>query len=277
MGWVKNVMGGVRHSPFSRIKSMHADITADEARAKGYVTAALKVEEVFPILKRVTTPTTIYKKQKLDRDDIIDITDFNVVAWLKREMRVMLDEEIARAILVGDGRGAVADKISETEVRPIWLEDIVVYIHREIAALADTTTDLIDDIISMRVEYRGSGSPSCFMAPSLLTAMLLLKDGDGRRMYRSVTELAAELRVSEIVEVPAMEGLVHTPVATEYALRAIVVNLADYTVGADKGGEINMFDDFDIDYNQQKYLIETRISGALTVPKSALVLEQLTS
>jgi len=277
MGWVKTIMSGVRHSPFSRIRSLHADITADEARAKGYVTAALKVEEVFPILRRTTTPTTIYKKQKLDRDDIVDITDFNVVAWLKREMRVMLDEEIARAILVGDGRGAVADKISETEVRPIWLDDIVVYIHREIASLASTTTDLIDDIISMRVEYRGSGSPTCFMAPSLLTAMLLLKDGDLRRMYRSVTELAAELRVSEIVEVPAMEGLVHTPVATEYALRAIVVNLADYTVGADKGGEINMFDDFDIDYNQQKYLIETRISGALTVPKSALVLEQLTS
>lgn len=278
MGWVKKIMDGVRHSPFSRIKSMHANITADEARAKGYATGDLKIEEVFPILKRTTTPTTIYKKQKLDRDDIVDITDFNVVAWLKREMRVMLDEEIARAILVGDGRnGASDDKISETEVRPIWLEDTVVYIHREVAAFADGTVDLIDDIISMRVEYRGSGSPACFMAPSLLTAMLLLKDQNLRRMYRSVQELAAELRVSEIVEVPAMEGLVHTPDATEYALRAIVVNLSDYTVGADKGGEINMFDDFDIDYNQQKYLIETRISGALTVPKSALVLEQLTS
>jgi uncharacterized protein (UPF0297 family) len=278
MGWVKDVMGGVRHSPFSRIKSMHANITADEARAKGYTTGDLKIEEVFPILRRTTTPTTIYKKQKLDRDDIIDITDFNVVAWLKREMRVLLDEEIARAILVGDGRdGASDDKISETEVRPIWLEDTIVYIHQEIAAFADGTVDLIDDIISMRVEYRGSGSPKCYMAPSLLTAMLLLKDNDLRRMYRSVQELAAELRVSEIVEVPAMEGLVHTPDATEYALRAIVVNLSDYTVGADKGGEINMFDDFDIDYNQQKYLIETRISGALTVPKSALILEQLTS
>jgi len=277
MGWVKNVMTGVRHSPFSRIKSMHANITADEARAKGYVTGALKVEEVFPILKRTTTPTTIYKKQKLDRDDIVDITDFNVVAWLKREMRVMLDEEIARAILVGDGRGGASDdKISETEVRPIWTDDAV-YKHQEVAAFADGTVDLIDSIIEMRVEYRGTGSPICFMAPSLLTAMLLLKDNDLRRMYRSVQELAAELRVSEIVEVPSMEGLVHTPVATEYALRAIVVNLSDYTVGADKGGEVNMFDDFDIDYNQQKYLIETRISGALTVPKSALVLEQLTS
>lgn len=276
MEWVSSVMGGVRHSPFSRIKSLHADITADEARAKGYVTGAQKVEEVFPVLRRITTPTTVYKKQKLDRDDIIDITDFNVVAWLKREMRVMLDEEIARAILVSDGRGAVADKISETEIRPIWTDDAV-YMHQEVAAFADTTADLIDDFLSMRVEYRGSGSPDCFMAPSLLTAMLLLKDGDSRRMYRTPQELAAELRVRSIIEVPAMEGLVHTPVATEYALRAIVVNLTDYTVGADKGGEINMFDDFDIDYNQQKYLIETRISGALTVPKSALVLEQLTS
>lgn len=276
MEWVNSVITGVRHSPFSRIKSLHADITADEARAKGYVTGDQKLEEVFPVLRRITTPTTIYKKQRLDRDDIIDITDFNVVAWLKREMRVMLDEEIARAILVGDGRGAVSDKISETEVRPIWTDDAV-YIHQEVAAFADTTTDLIDDFLAMRVEYRGAGSPTCFMAPSLLTAMLLLKDADGRRMYRTPAELAAELRVSNIVEVPVMEGLVHTPVATEYALRAIVVNLSDYTVGADKGGEINMFDDFDIDYNQQKYLIETRISGALTVPKSALVLEQLTS
>ena len=276
MEWVNGVMTGVRHSPFSRIKSLHADITADEARAKGYVTGAAKLDEVFPVLRRVTTPTTIYKKQKLDRDDIIDITDFNVVAWLKREMRVMLDEEIARAILVGDGRGAVEDKISETEVRPIWTDDAV-YMHQEVAAFADTTVDLIDDFLGMRVEYRGSGSPTCFMAPSLLTAMLLLKDADERRLYRTPMELAAELRVKNIVEVPAMEGLVHTPVATEYALRAIVVNLGDYTVGADKGGEVNMFDDFDIDYNQQKYLIETRISGALTVPKSALVLEQLTS
>lgn len=276
MEWVSGVMTGVRHSPFSRIKSLHADITADEARAKGYVTGAAKLDEVFPVLRRVTTPTTIYKKQKLDRDDIIDITDFNVVAWLKREMRVMLDEEIARAILVGDGRGAVEDKISETEVRPIWTDDAV-YMHQEVALFADTTADLIDDFLGMRVEYRGSGSPTCFMAPSLLTAMLLLRDTDTRRMYRTVQELASELRVKNIVEVPAMEGLVHTPVATEYALRAIVVNLGDYTVGADKGGEVNMFDDFDIDYNQQKYLIETRISGALTVPKSALVLEQLTA
>jgi uncharacterized protein (UPF0297 family) len=278
MGWVTTVLKGTRHSPFSRIKSMHADITADEARALGYTTGNLKIEEVFPILRRTTTPTTIYKKQKLDRDDIIDITDFNVVAWLKREMRVMLDEEIARAVLVGDGRsGASDDKINETNVRPIWTEDTVIYTHQEVAAFADGTTDLIDDMIEMRVEYRGSGSPTCFMAPSLLTAMLLIRDLDGRRLYRSEAELASELRVSSIVEVPAMEGLVHTPDATEYALRAIVVNLSDYTIGADKGGEINMFDDFDIDYNQQKYLIETRISGCLTVPKSACILEQLTS
>jgi len=278
MEWVSAVMGGVRHSPFSRIKSLHADITADEARAKGYVTGDLKVEEVFPILRRTTTPTTVYKKQKLDRDDILDITDFNVVAWLKREMRVMLDEELARAILVGDGRSGVAtDKIDETSIRPIWTEDQVVYAHQEVAAFADTTEDLIDDIIGLRVEYRGSGSPDCFMAPSLVTAMLLLRDTQGYRMYKSLAELAAEMRVNRIIEVPVMEGLVHTPVATEYALRAIIVNLSDYTVGADAGGEVNMFDDFDIDYNQQKYLIETRISGALTVPKSAMILEQLTS
>lgn len=274
MGWVKGVLNGVRHSPFSRIKSLHADITADEARAKGYVTGAQKVEEVFPILRRTTTPTTIYKKQKLDRDDVVDITDFNVVAWLKREMRLMLDEEIARALLISDGRsGASPDKISETELRPIYGDDAV-YVHYEEVVVGHTASDLIDDLISARVEYRGSGSPSLYVAPSMLTSWLLLKDADGRRMYRSVAELASELRVSEIVEVPAMEGINRTPVATQLNLRAILVNLADYTIGADKGGEVNMFDDFDIDYNQMKYLIETRISGALTVPKSAIVLEQ---
>ena len=276
MEWVNRVLSGTRHSPFSRIKSLHADITADEARARGYVTGNLKVEEVFPVLRRITTPHTIYKKQKLDRDDIIDITDFDVVRWLKGEMRVMLDEEIARAILVGDGRDPVTevdDHIPTANVRPIWGDDAV-YVHHEQVAVGRTADELIDDIISATDEYRGSGMPTLFVAPSQLTAWRLLKDADGRRLYRSVGELAAELRVSSIVEVPVMEGLNRTPAATQYNLRAIMVNLQDYTVGADKGGEINFFDDFDIDYNQYKYLLETRISGALTLPKSAIVLEQ---
>ena len=276
MEWVSTVLGQTKHTPFSRIKSLHADITADEARARGYITGNLKVEEVFPILRRVTTPTTIYKKQKLDRDDIIDITDFNVVAWLKAEMRVMLDEELARAILVNDGRDPITeidDHINTENIRPIW-GDAAVYVHYEQVAVDRTDDDLIDDMITARIEYRGSGNPVCFVAPTQLNAWLLLKDNDGRRMYKTVAELAAELRVKAIIEVPAMEGLNRTPDAIQYNLRAIVVNLNDYVVGADKGGEINFFDDFDIDYNQYKYLLETRCSGALTVPKSAIVLEQ---
>lgn len=276
MEWVKVVLASTRHSPFSRIKSLHADITADEARARGYVTGNLKVEEVFPVLRRITTPHTVYKKQKLDRDDILDITDFDVVRWLKAEMRVMLDEEIARAVLVGDGRDPVTevdDHIPTDNVRPVWGDDAV-YVHYEQVVVGRTTDELIDDFITAMGEYRGSGSPTAFMAPSLLTAMLLLRDADGRRLYRTAAELAAELRVSSIVEVPVMEGLNRTPVATQYNLRIVAVNLADYTIGADKGGEVNMFDDFDIDYNQYKYLMETRISGALTTPKSAVILEQ---
>lgn len=273
MEWVSSVINGTHHTPFSRIKSLHADITADEARALGYITGNLKVEEVFPILRRITTPTTVYKKQKLDRDDIVDITDFNVVAWLKREMRVMLDEELARAVLVGDGRsGASDDKISASNIRPIWGDDAVYVTHNQVLSSL-TTTDLIDEIIEMRTDYRGAGSPTLYLAPTFLTAMLILKDGDGRRMYRSLSELAAELRVSKIVEVPIMEGLERTD-TLDYYLKAIIVNLSDYTMGADRGGEINFFDDFDIDYNQYKYLVETRVSGALVVPKSALVLEQ---
>lgn len=276
MEWVNSVLNGTSHRPFSRIKSLHADITADEARARGYITGNMKVEEVFPILRRITTPKTIYKKQKLDRDDIIDITDFNVVVWLKAEMRVMLDEEIARAILVTDGRDPVADvddHINTENVRPIWGDDAV-YVHYEQVAATRTDDELIDDLITARIQYRGSGNPTCFVSPTQLNSWLLLKDGDNRRMYRSVAELAAELRVKEIVEVPVMEGLNRTPDLVQYNLRAIVVNLMDYVVGADKGGEINFFDDFDIDYNQYKYLLETRISGALIVPKSAIVLEQ---
>jgi HK97 family phage prohead protease len=276
MEWVAGVLSGTKHSPFSRIKSLHADITADEARARGYVTGNLKVEEVFPILRRVTTPHTVYKKQKLDRDDIVDIVDFNVVSWLKSEMRVMLDEEIARAILVGDGRDPVAevdDHIPTENVRPVWTDSDVYAYHQQVVSTADED-DLIDEIIRARSEYRGSGNPTMYISPGILTEMLLLKDADGRRLYKSESELASELRVKKIVEVPVMEDLVRDDDGTDYALKAIIVNLRDYTVGADKGGEINFFDDFDIDYNQYKYLIETRISGALTVPKSALIIEQ---
>lgn len=277
MAWVSGVLSGTRHSPFSRIKSLHADITADEARAKGYVTGAEKVEEVFPILKRVTTPTTVYKKQKLDRDDIVDITDFNVVSWLKSEMRVMLNEEIARAILVGDGRLITdADYINVENIRPIWGDDSVYVTHLQDLEYAEDIdpNELIDALISARTDYRGSGSPSLFVAPSLLTSWLLLKDENGHRLYKTVGELASELRVKEIIEVPIMEGLTREPETNIiYHLQAIMVNLRDYTIGADRGGEINMFDDFDIDYNQYKYLIETRMSGAMWVPKGAVVLE----
>lgn len=274
MEWVSKVLTGTKHTPFSRIKSLHADITADAARARGYITANQKVEEVFPVLRRITTPHTIYKKQKLDRDDVIDITDFNVVAWLKSEMRVMLDEEIARAILVGDGRDPVADvddHIPHTNVRPVYQDDVV-YTYNVQVALARTADEMIDDLITAREQYRGSGNPTLFVAPNMLTQWLLLKDADGRRLYRTVGELASELRVAGIVEVPVMDGVEND--AATHDLRAIMVNLMDYTVGADRGGEINFFDDFDIDYNQHKYLIETRISGALTVPKSAITLEQ---
>lgn len=275
MEWVSRVISGTKHVPFSRIKSLHADITADEARALGYVTGNLKVEEVFPILRRITTPHTIYKKQKLDRDDILDITDFDVVRWLKSEMRVMLDEEIARAVLIGDGRDPVTevdDHIPTDKIRPVWGDDAVYCYHKQVAS-TQGTDDLIDDIITARIEYRGSGNPDMYLPPSFLTAMLLLKDGDGRRLYRSVAELAAELRVNSIIEVPLMENQVRTD-TVDYNLMAIIVNLRDYTMGADRGGEINFFDDFDIDYNQYKYLLETRCSGALVVPKSAIVLEQ---
>lgn len=274
MEWVSVVMGGVNSSPFSRIKTLHADLTPDEARARGYVTGNLKVEQVFEILRRITTPVTVYKKQKLDRDDIIDITDFSVVSWMKREMRFMLDEELARAFLVTDGRDPVVqvdDKIVETNVRSIWKDDELYTYHKQVASTR-TTLELLDDFITAMGEYRGSGDPDMFCSPSFLTTLLLLRDLDGRRLYRSLQELAAELGVNRIVKVPVMEGLSRG--APVYNLKAIAVNLRDYTVGADKGGEINFFEDFDIDYNQNKYLIETRISAALTLPKSAIVLEQ---
>ena len=279
MGWVKTVMAGVHHTPFSRIKSMFADITEDDARAKGYIKGKLKKEEVFSLLKRTTTPTTIYKKQKLDRDDVVDITDFDVVAWLKSEMRMMLDEEIARAILVGDGRLASSDdKINESNIRPIWTDAELYTINSVInvesnATGADKATAFIDQAVRSMKNYKGSGSPTCFMTEDMLTECLLLKDTIGHRIYKTVNDVATAMRVSSIVTVPVMENLTRTVDGATHTLHGIIVNLNDYNVGADKGGAINMFDDFDIDYNQQKYLIETRCSGALIKPYSAIVIE----
>ena len=281
MDWVQKVMRGVHHSPFSRIKSVFADITEDEARAKGYIKGKLKKNEVFTLLKRTTTPTTIYKKQKMDRDDLIDITDFDVVAWLKGEMRMMLDEELARAFLVGDGRlSSSDDKINELNIRPIWTDDDLFTIKKLVevdlstASESDIAKEFIRSVIKSRKDYKGSGNPVLFTTEDFVTDCLLLEDTTGRVIYDSVAKLASVLRVSEIITVPVMEGLTRT--TTEGKTRnllGIIVNLADYNVGADKGGAINMFEDFDIDYNQQKYLIETRCSGALTKPYSAIALE----
>lgn len=279
-GWVSKVMSGVHHTPFSRIKSMFADITEDDARAKGYIKGKLKKEEVFGLLKRTTTPTTVYKKQKLDRDDVIDITDFDVVAWLKSEMRMMLDEELARAFLVGDGRlSSSDDKINEQNIRPIWKDDDLYTIKSSIEVAADATSDqkakaFIRAIIKARKNYKGSGEPTLYTTEDMLTDCLLMEDNNGRIIYDSTAKLANMLRVKEIVTVPVMEGLTRTAdEGKTMALMGIVVNLADYNVGADKGGAVNMFDDFDIDYNAQKYLIETRCSGALIKPFSAIAVE----
>ena len=275
-GWVTKVMGGVHHTPFSRIKSMFANITEDEARAKGYIKGNLKKEEVFGLLKRTTTPTTIYKKQKLDRDDVVDITDFDVVAWLKSEMRMMLDEEIARAILLGDGRPTSSDdKINEQNIRPIVSDADLYTIKKQVDVAKGATDDakakaLIKAAVKARKEYKGSGNPTLFTTEDMLTDCLLLEDGIGHRLYKNEGEVAAAMRVSNIVTVPVMEG-VKGPKGGD--LMGVIVNLTDYNVGADKGGAVNMFDDFDIDYNQQKYLIETRCSGALTKPYSAIALE----
>ena len=279
--WVSDVMNGVHKTPFSRIKSIFADITEAEARAKGYIKGNLKTEEVFTLLKRVTTPTTIYKKQKLDRDDVIDITDFDVVAWLKTEMRMMLDEEIARAVLVGDGRNASSnDKINEQNIRPIWTDDDVYTVKAEVAVSADTTDDqkakgFIKACIKSRKNYKGSGNPVMFMSEDMLTNCLLLEDVNGRVIYDTVEKLATALRVRKIVPVPVMENLTRTVGSNTHELAGIYVNLVDYNIGADKGGAVNMFDDFDIDYNQMKYLIETRCSGALTKPFSAVAIEMV--
>lgn len=282
--WVSKIMGSTKHTPFSRIKSMFANITEDEARAKGYMKGKLKKEEVFSLLKRTTTPTTIYKKQKMDRDDVIDITDFDVIAWLKGEMRMMLDEEIARAVLVGDGRlTSDDDKINEQNIRPIWTDEELYTIQVVLDGVtASSTADeraiaFIRAAIKARKDYKGSGNPSLFTTEDLLTDMLLLEDKMGRPLYESVEKLATKLRVKEIVTVPVMEGLKRDGKGTfsgkQLNLMGIIVNPSDYNIGADKGGAINMFDDFDIDYNQQKYLIETRCSGALVKPYSAIAIE----
>ena len=274
--YVQKVMRGVHHVPFSRIKSMFADITADQARAKGYIKGNLKKEEVFTLLKRTTTPTTIYKKQKLDRDDVVDITDFDVVAWLKMEMRMMLDEEIARAILVGDGRSSSDDdKINEMNIRPISRDEDLYCVKAPVAVAAAATEDeiakaFIRTVIKSRKEYKGSGSPTLFTTEDVITNCLLLEDKNGRVIYDTVDKLATALRVKEIVPVEVMENAKTMVNKVEKPLMAIMVNLVDYYVGADKGGAINMFDDFDIDYNQQKYLMETRCSGALVKPFSAI-------
>ena len=280
MGWVKNVMGAVHHTPFSRIKSMFADLTEDDARAKGYIKGNFKKEQVFGLMKRTTTPTTIYKKQKLDRDDVIDITDFDVVAWLKSEMRMMLEEELARAILVGDGRPASSDdKINELNIRPIWTDDDFYTIKKKISVSANATDDqkakaFIRACVKSRKEYKGSGNPTLYTTEDVLTDLLLLEDSTGRIIYETEDKLRSALRVSAIVTVPVMEGLKRTDEeSNELNLMGIIVNLNDYNVGADKGGAVNMFDDFDIDYNAQKYLIETRCSGALIKPFSAIALE----
>ena len=274
MSWVSRVMNAVHRTPFSRIKSMHANITADEARALGYLKGNLKKEEVFTLLKRTTSPTTIYKKQKLDRDDVVDITDFDVVAWIKGEMRMMLNEEIARAILIGDGRlSSSDDKINEQCIRPIAKDEDLYTIKSQVEVgkdFAETVKNLIRAAVKARKDYKGSGNPVFYTTEDVLTEALLLEDAIGHRLYKDVKELAAAMRMSDIVTVPVMEG---QKGPKEGDLLGLAVNLADYNVGADKGGAVNLFDDFDIDYNQQKYLIETRCSGALTKPYSAMVFE----
>lgn len=274
--WVSKVMSGVHHIPFSRVKSMAADLTEEDARAKGYIKGNFKKEQVFSLLKRSTTPTTVYKKQKMDRDDVADITSFDVIAWLKQEMRVKLNEELARAYLIGDGRlSSSDDKINEGNIRPIYSDDdlFTIKVQVETAAGDDTATKLdkmMTAVLKARKNYKGAGNPTFYTTEDTLTDLLLLKDKIGHRLYKNEAEVAQALRVKEIVTVPQMEGMTGK-LGGEFV--GIIVNLTDYTVGADKGGAVNMFDDFDIDYNQQKYLIETRCSGAMTTPFGAMAIE----
>ena len=280
--WVGNVMASVKHTPFSRVKSFYANITADEARAKGYVKGAKKVEEVITALKRTTDPQTVYKLQKMDRDDIIDITDFDVVAWLKGEMRGKLDEEIARAILIGDGRdSSSSDKVDPLRIRPIYQDDATYTIKRILtrASGADDSAfakAFIKDVVKSRKEYKGSGNPTLYTTEDMLTSMLLIEDTTGRVIYDTIEKLKTALRVRDIVTVPVMEnvGREDTQAKKKWNLLGVLVNLSDYNVGADKGGSVNMFDDFDINYNKYEYLIETRCSGALVKPYSAITFEE---
>ena len=280
MGWVEKVMRSVHHTPFSRIRSTFANITEEDARAKGYIKGKLKKDEVFSLLKRSTTPTTVYKKQKLDRDDAVDITDFDVVAWLKSEMRMMLDEELARAFLIGDGRiSSSDDKINEQNIRPIYNDDDLYTVKAVIevsqtATAEEKTKAFIKSVIKNRKEYKGTGSPTLYTTEDVVSDCLLLEDANGRFIYDNIDKLKNVLRVADIVTVPVMEG---AKGKNQGDLLAILVNLADYNVGADKGGAVNMFDDFDIDYNAQKYLIETRCSGALVKPYSAIAFEMKTA
>lgn len=282
IGWVQKVMGGVHHTPFAKIKALFADITADEARARGYIKGRQKKEEIFALLKRTTSPQTVYKLQKMDRDDIIDITSFDVVAFLKGEMRIKLDEELARAFLIGDGRLPDSDdKIKPEHIRPIWTDEELYAIHSIINVASDATMaqiaeEFIDQAVRAREEYDGSGSPTAFIPENLLSACLLLKDKNGRRIYKDKTELATAMLVDDIVTVPPMKGKTRTDKeGKQRTLYGIIVNLSDYTVGADKGGAVNLFDDFDINFNKYEYLIETRCSGSLMKPKSAIVLETI--
>lgn len=277
MGWVAKVMNAVHHTPFSRIKSMQADLREEDARALGYFKGDLKKEQVFSLLKRSTDPQTIYKKQKLHRDDVIDITDFDVVAFIKREMRMMLEEEIARAILIGDGRLPDDDnRIEQLHIRSIANDEVLYAIHKDVKPAEKTAEAKAKEMIRMAVkarkDYKGSGAPTLFCGEDILVEMLLLEDKNGRRMYESEAQLATAMRVKEIVTVPVMEGAKNKN--GNKTILGIIVNLKDYNVGADKGGQVAMFEDFDIDYNAQKYLIETRCSGALVKPFSAIVLEE---
>lgn len=279
--WVAKFLNNTKKSPFSRLKAVHADTRDDKARALGYVKGNLKKEEVFSLLNRVTSPQTVYKKQKLDRDDILDITDFDVVAFMKKEMRMKLEEELARAMLIGDGRDPIAagnDKIKENHIRPVFNDSDLYTIKAELPTSVHKlgeAHDVIRTVIKAMAEYEGKGQPMMFVHPDLLADMLLIEDENGRFIYENEAVLAKTLRVKEIVPVPLMKGLTRKDKeSVVHDVKAIIVNPADYTVGADKGGQVAMFEDFDIDYNQQKYLIETRCSGSLMQPKTAICVEK---
>lgn len=274
MEWVANVLGNVRRFPHGRVKSLHADITADEARAKGYTKGAKKIEEVFKLLKRETYPTWIYKKQKFDRQDVIDSTNLKVIDFVKQEMRIMLDKELARAILIGDGRqSSAADAIDPEKLRPIWTDDELYCLHKTVEKTVEGV-ELVESVTRGMVDYRGKGSPTLFVSPQTMVDLQLVKDKNGAYMYPTDDILARRMRVANIVEVPEFDGLKRTVGSAEVDLIGIAVNLGDYTLGNDNGGEISYFDFFDIDFNQMKYLYEIYMSGALTTPKSAVVFER---